>query len=194
MTITATAIGGSKGSGKSTLMLEIINRLGGLRAARRIECDGGVRALEFEGARTVILGDYGALVATPGTDSLSKASVAPCEGFITRLHARPDRDAWRILFEGDRLVSFSFLTALRARSIPVTIYLLDVPRGAAITHRLSPTVETMPSNRQLLRLLRQSGANLQRIKKAFAHTVLENCDGSASFWASIVLGGITAET
>lgn len=185
--IEVVVIAGVPGAGKSTVMLEIIKKLGDYRSAKPFAL-GLVRGLEFSDPkmRAMILGIYDG-APFPGTDRLSMAVQPQAIAFLAHLHSSREYRGWRVFLEGDRLSTASFFEALRKSGIPFKLYFLDVT-DAEQQDRFRRRGSNQPAT-----FLRGRATKIANLKARFPHTVLENGDGQSSEWASVILRGVTGE-
>jgi len=156
------ALMGEPASGKTTVMNEVIARLG-----VGIPCASGLcRWIQFHKYRVVVLGIYdGSLFA--GTDKLSMA-VAP--EMLARLRdwkALAGSGQWKILFEGDRLTTPSFFKTLKQEGFGLEIYslkceqeILDARHGERDNQNAS--------------WLKGRATKYQRLRETFPATAFEN--------------------
>lgn len=103
MALTVVGIGGEPAAGKTTLMLEILRRLGPGTPFGR----GLVVGTAHPRSRSLVLGRYRTGDPFAGTDRLSMAVSPQAERFLAALKARGLPTV--VWFEGDRLFTGSFL-------------------------------------------------------------------------------------
>lgn len=113
------AIGGEPGSGKSTLVKQIISQLPDLKPFKYLK----LRGLYSGPKNLFILGVYEEGEVFSGTDRLSMAVQPDADKFLT--HVLQNLPTHNILFEGDRLFNGKFLTACEATA-PTRAYVLTV--------------------------------------------------------------------
>lgn len=184
--IEVVALAGVPGAGKSTVMLEIIKRLGDFREASPFAL-GLVRGYEFAKAKAMVFGIYDG-APFPGTDRLSMAVQPQAIDFLAHLHGSKEYRGWRVFLEGDRLSTASFLDALSFKRIPFKFYVLEVtPEEQA--ERFKKRGSNQPAT-----FLQGRATKIARLKARFPHTVIENGDGQAREWASVILRGVEGET
>lgn len=103
------AIGGPPASGKSTLVKGVLKHLG-LSERKKY------KLLVFEKypkSKVIVLGYYQDDDGFGGTDKLSMAVQPEAAKVIEKWSKDPGLDNWSVLFEGDRLINSSFLSALQ---------------------------------------------------------------------------------
>lgn len=125
--LTVTAIGGVPGTGKTTLMREIMKRQNGFDLLIK---QGLLTRHEYFCSRVAVLGDYSDPDSVfAGTDKLSMAAQPEA---ITFFEGMATRDAdWHVLYEGDRLFTASLLqTLVSNRAVRLRILILNT--GPAI--------------------------------------------------------------
>lgn len=106
MPINTVGIGGEPATGKTSLMVQILKRLGASRGLYK----GLVRGHFYDLSQVVVLGVYdGSLFS--GTDRLSMAVLPEAIAFLNKIANRPAYDNWTVLFEGDRLFNAKFFDA-----------------------------------------------------------------------------------
>lgn len=112
------AIGGEPATGKTTLILAVLLRLGGPGAADvKLGCARGHVLLD---GRLLVLGNYRLGGPFGGTDRLSMAVQPDALDLIT-CHVSRGR-GHRVLFEGDRLYNRKLFFALRARGHTLALF------------------------------------------------------------------------
>ena len=107
-------IGGLPATGKSALVKSLVNRLGGWVEFKPFQL-GVVRGYYATEFGLLLIGLYGQ-ETFPGTDRLSMAVQAPAIDLIREAASNPALRICRVLFEGDRLFTPSFVTAIREDS------------------------------------------------------------------------------
>lgn len=141
MTITVVGLAGVPAAGKSTLMLEIINRLSGGKPGRGIKL-GLTKALAFDSGKGVVLGVYDGTLFQ-GTDRLSMAVQPDAVKLLAKLQGSPEYDGWQVFFEGDRLFNSKLIGSLRDLNIPYRLYMLEAsPEVLALRYAERNNVQT----------------------------------------------------
>ena len=107
-------IGGLPATGKSAMVKALVNRLGGWGEFKpfQLEVVRGYYAAEFG---LLLIGLYGQ-ETFPGTDRLSMTVQAPAIDLIREAAGNPSLRICRVLFEGDRLFTRSFVASIREES------------------------------------------------------------------------------
>ena len=107
-------VGGLPATGKSTLVKAVVSRLGGWDEFRRVNADP-IRGYLNDGIGLLIIGLYGQETYS-GTDRLSTTLQAPAVAFLSEAAANPSLGIRRVLFEGDRLFTESFVRGVQEDS------------------------------------------------------------------------------
>ena len=113
-TVRVVGIGGLPATGKSTLMKAVVNALGGWDRFRRVNADP-VRGYLMDGLGLLIIGLYGQETYC-GTDRLSMNLQAPTISLLSDAAGNPALGIRRVLFEGDRLFTESFIWGIQEDS------------------------------------------------------------------------------
>jgi hypothetical protein len=134
-------IGGAPASGKSTIVKQVIGRLGsGLTWTTRFPLPGKktkcpITASVFDRGRIVVLGDYRDGLAFPGTDRLSMAAPAVIMAFLADLANHNEPPAW-VVFEGQRFFSAKLLPKMAAAHPGSKFFLVDPPEEVLAARRV----------------------------------------------------------
>jgi hypothetical protein len=131
-------LGGVPGTGKSTLVRNLLGRLGTARAFK----GGLVSGTVYPTARTFVLGKYEAGERYPGTDRLSMSAQPDVAQWLQKLATDPNFDGWNLLFEGDRLFNLKFLTLCKAVS-PASRFILLTAAPEILAARRAERGDTM---------------------------------------------------
>lgn len=126
------AIGGEPASGKTTLMRALIHKLGGSKALS----SGKLKGHYFSQHKLFILGVYGSGETFEGTDKLSMAVQPDAINFLNKLKDNPRYPGHRVIFEGDRLFTASFLEEAQKMSTEFKIFVLDVKEETKDTRHI----------------------------------------------------------
>lgn len=106
------AIAGEPGSGKTSLVREILTQLGlGPRPTAPMSKAGLMLFHEWAARRFALIGDYQTTSAFGGTDRLSMAAAPQVAEMLASLAAGQWK-GWGVLLEGDRLTGRSFLDSV----------------------------------------------------------------------------------
>lgn len=110
-TVRVVGIGGPPASGKSTLVKAAVRALGGWERFRRVYADP-VRGYMMDALGLLIIGLYGQETYS-GTDRLSMNLQAPTVALLSEATVNPSLGIRRVLFEGDRLFTQSFINQVQ---------------------------------------------------------------------------------
>lgn len=155
-------LGGVPASGKSSMMLEVIKRLGkkekGVPFARN-----GVKGLLFAKQKILILGSY-EREDFPGTDTLAM-NIQP--KVVALLQAMKDDDI-SVCCEGDRLFNAGFIQSVKNMGVVYQIIILEV---AAEIVSLRRNKRAKEQNAVWLKGRASKVANIQRDPRFFIKTI-----------------------
>jgi Predicted ATP-dependent serine protease len=115
------AIGGEPATGKSTLAIRLLEELSKKEHPRQFRLSF-VRGLEFRSEKLFVLGVYEG-TTFPGTDRLSMAVQPETINWLTFMNQAETWHGWQVLFEGDRLCTGSFFSALSQQVISFRLFL-----------------------------------------------------------------------
>ena len=125
-------IGGLPASGKSTLVKAVVNALGGWEQFRRVNADP-IRGYMMDESGLLIIGLYGQETYC-GTDRLSMNLQAPTLSLLSDAAGNPALGIRRVLFEGDRLFTESFVWGIQEDS-RISLHMMILETGPKVLAR-----------------------------------------------------------
>lgn len=132
--LTVIGIGGLPATGKSSLVLSAVRQLGGWGGFRAFAI-GAVRGYIAADHQLMLLGVYDQR-GFPGTDRLSMNVQEAAIDLIHGMVGNRSMNVCRILFEGDRLFSHSFVQQVSGNPrIEMKMFVLTADEGAVNTRR-----------------------------------------------------------
>lgn len=124
-TVRVVGIGGLPASGKSTLVKAVVRAMGGWEKFRRVRVDP-IRGYMIDELGLLIIGLYGRDTYS-GTDRLSTNLQGPALALLSDAAGNPALGIRRVLFEGDRLFTESFILGVQEDSrISLSMMVLTV--------------------------------------------------------------------
>lgn len=132
--LTIIGVGGLPATGKSSLVLSAVRQLGGWGVFRPLVI-GAVRGYVAPVHQLLLLGVYDSR-GFPGTDRLSMNVQEPTIDLIEGLVGNRGMNVQRVLFEGDRLFSHSFVQRISANPrIGMRMFVLAADDAVAAARR-----------------------------------------------------------